>query len=115
MATRKDGPLMCACVRVVQLRASVLPGEDTAAMKRQRAHLSARAAVEEDMMQRVQLSKEERRRLKGARRSALSGGAMLEDFADDVAGIVEARPSCILCYYMCQSNPTFGLIPLHHL
>ncbi len=75
----------------VQLRASVLPGEDTAAMKRQRAALAARAAVEENMMQRVQLSKEERKRLKGARRSALSGGAMLEDFADDVAGIVQVH------------------------
>ena len=76
----------------MQLRASMLPGDDTAPMKRQRAALAARAAVEENMMQRVQLSKEERKRLKGARRSALSGGAMLEDFADDVAGIVQVRP-----------------------
>lgn len=78
------------CV-VVQLRAAAVPGEDTSAMKRARSALAARAAVEEDMMQRVALSKDERRRLKGARRSALSGGAMLDDFADDVAGIVAVR------------------------
>ncbi|KAK9904141.1 hypothetical protein WJX75_005357 [Coccomyxa subellipsoidea] len=91
-----------------ELRASVLPGEDTAAMKRQRAHLSARAAVEEDMMQRVQLSKEERRRLKGARRSALSGGAMLEDFADDVAGIVEAADGIDPAFQSARVSQKFG-------
>ncbi len=77
-------------------------------MKRQRAHLSARAAVEEDMMQRVQLSKEERRRLKGARRSALSGGAMLDDFADDVAGIVQARSFLAPCLSMLQWSRQFS-------
>lgn len=38
---------------------------------------------------RVPLSKDERKRLKAARRSGLAGSAVLDDFADDVAGVLE--------------------------
>lgn len=38
---------------------------------------------------RVPLSKDERKRLKAARRSGLAGGSVLDDFADDVAGVLQ--------------------------
>ena len=66
---------------------------DAAAMLRTRQGLAARAAEEEDLMLRVPLTKDERRRLKSARREGMAGGALLDDFTADVAGLVSsARP-----------------------
>jgi len=68
-------------------------GGDAAALLRVRQGLEARAAAEEDIMLRVPLSKDERRRLKSARRAGMAGGALVDDFAADVAGLVTAaRP-----------------------
>jgi U3 small nucleolar RNA-associated protein 3 len=64
-------------------------GGDTAAMARGRARLRERDEVEEDLMIRVPLSREERRRLKAQRRDGMSGKALLDDFADDLAGLVD--------------------------
>eukprot|EP00891_Asterochloris_glomerata_P005440 jgi/Astpho2/5440/Aster-07389 len=65
-------------------------GSATLASLRHRQHLEARAAEEEDMFARVPLSREDRRRLKADMRAGLAGqGAMLDDFADDVAGLVQ--------------------------
>eukprot|EP00887_Chlorella_sp_A99_P005929 scaffold29.g5929.t1 len=65
-------------------------GMDTAAAIRERQRLAARDDVEEELMIRVPLSKEERKRLKAQRRAGLSGKALLDDFADDIADIVTA-------------------------
>ena len=40
-------------------------------------------------MARVPLSKTERKNLKAQRRAGLSGGVMLDDFADDVADLIQ--------------------------
>ncbi|KAL4853965.1 Neuroguidin [Chlorella vulgaris] len=72
-----------------ELRAAA-PGLDTAAALRERQRLAAREDVEEELMIRVPLSKEERKRLKGHRREGLSGKGLLDDFADDVADIIGA-------------------------
>ena len=50
--------------------------------------MEARAAVEEDMMTRVPLSKEEAKKMRQQHREGMSGKAMLDDFADEVADIV---------------------------
>lgn len=71
-----------------ELRASVA-GMDSLAALRQRQKLEARAEVEEDLFTRVALSKEEAKRLKAHRRAGLAGQGLLEDFADEVADIVE--------------------------
>ena len=68
-------------------------GEETAGAAAQRARLEQRAAEEEDLMIRVPLSKQERRQLKANRRAGMSGGALLDDFADEVADLVQVRPS----------------------
>ncbi|PSC73947.1 Something about silencing 10 [Micractinium conductrix] len=65
-------------------------GLDSAAALRERQRLAAREDVEEELMIRVPLSKEERKRLKLHRREGLSGKALLDDFADEVADIVGA-------------------------
>ncbi|KAK9829724.1 hypothetical protein WJX72_007528 [[Myrmecia] bisecta] len=65
-------------------------GGDTAGAIRQRHRLEARAAEEEDLMIRVPLSKEERKRVKAQQRAGLSGKALLDDFADDVADLIQA-------------------------
>ncbi|CAK0782908.1 hypothetical protein CVIRNUC_006103 [Coccomyxa viridis] len=64
--------------------------EETAGLQRAKARLAARAAQEEELMARVPLSKGERKNLKAQRRAGLSGGAMLDDFADDVADLIQA-------------------------
>eukprot|EP00899_Mesostigma_viride_P010847 jgi/Mesvir1/19764/Mv13063-RA.1 len=56
---------------------------------REKKRLEARAAEEEEMFTRVNLSKEERKRLKALKRRSGLGSA-LDDFNDDVAGFVEA-------------------------
>jgi len=63
-------------------------GMDTADALRQRQKLAARADVEEELMIRVPLSKDERKKLKAQRRAGLSGKALLDDFQDDLAGLV---------------------------
>ena len=78
--------MLCA----LQLRTSAA-GEEGAGLARARARLEARAAQEEELMARVPLSRAERQNLKQQRRAGLSGGAMLDDFADDIAGLVQVR------------------------
>ena len=81
----------------MQLRASnVVAGNETLQALRHRQTLDARAAEEEDLMVRVPLSKEQRKKLKADRRGNLSGAAMMNDFADDVADLVGVRPLRVL-------------------
>ncbi|KAG2499555.1 hypothetical protein HYH03_002500 [Edaphochlamys debaryana] len=68
---------------------AAVAGLDSAAALRTRARLEARAAVEEDMFSRVPLSKDEAKRLRQQRRAGMSGAAMLEDFGDEVADLVD--------------------------
>ncbi|KAI8101739.1 hypothetical protein M9434_006806 [Picochlorum sp. BPE23] len=62
-------------------------GMDTAEALRHRQKLAAREEVEEELMIRVPLSKDERKRLKAQRRAGLSGKALLDDFQDDIADL----------------------------
>lgn len=71
-------------------------GGDSAGLLRARARLAARAAEEEGLFTRVPLSRAERQGLKAARRAGLAGGALLDDFADDVAGLVQASGRSVL-------------------
>ena len=48
--------------------------------------MEMRASVEEDLLTRVRLSKDEAARLKGQRRAGMSAQAMMADFADEVRG-----------------------------
>lgn len=70
-------------------RAAPALGMDTAAALKERQRQAAREAVEEELMVRVPLSREERKKLKAQRRAGLSGKALLDDFADDVADILQ--------------------------
>ena len=79
----------------VQVRAAGAAGEEGAGLARTRARLQARAAQEEELMARVPLSRAERKDLGRQRRAGMAGGAMLDDFADDIAGLVEVR--CEAC------------------
>lgn len=63
--------------------------EETVGLQKAKARLVARAAQEEELMARVPLSKAERKNLKAQRRAGLSGGVMLDDFADDVADLIQ--------------------------
>lgn len=87
--------LVCASRLVafcLQLRASnVVAGNETLEALRHRQKLEARAAEEEALMVRVPLSKEQRKKLKADRRGNLSGAAMMNDFADDVADLIGVR------------------------
>lgn len=65
------------------------PGEEDAFAARQRRRLEKRAEEEEDLMMRVPLHKKELKQLRQAEKSRLTGGAMLDDFADDVADLVQ--------------------------
>ncbi|GAX72959.1 hypothetical protein CEUSTIGMA_g414.t1 [Chlamydomonas eustigma] len=65
-----------------------MPGFDSLASIKQRQRLEARAAVEEDMMIRVPLSREEAKKMKQQHRAGMSGKALMDDFADEVADIV---------------------------
>ena len=69
--------------------------EETAGLQRAKARLAARAAQEEELMARVPLSKTERKNLKAQRRAGLSGGVMLDDFADDVADLIQVASPCV--------------------
>ena len=54
-----------------------------------RAKLAAREAVEEDLMLRVPISKEERKKLRREHRKGMAGAGLLAEFADDVADVVD--------------------------
>jgi U3 small nucleolar RNA-associated protein 3 len=71
-----------------EIRGGAPLGMDTAAALRDRQRMAAREAVEEELMVRVPLTREERKRMKAQRRAGLSGKALLDDFADDVADLV---------------------------
>ena len=75
----------------LQLR-EMRAGEETEQATRQRARLDRRAAEEEELMMRVPLAKKELKGMRAAQRAGLSGGALLDDFADDVADLVKVRP-----------------------
>ena len=72
----------------LQLR-ETLAGEETEQAARQRARLDWRAAEEEELMMRVPLAKKQLKGMRAAQRAGLSGGALLDDFADDVADLVK--------------------------
>ena len=64
-------------------------GGDAAGLVRARERLAARAAEEEELMTRVPLRKGERKQLKSQWRASMAGGALLDDFADEVADLVQ--------------------------
>lgn len=87
-------------LRCLQLRASsAVAGNETLEALRHRQRLEARAAEEEDLMVRVPLSKEQKKQLKADRRVNLSGAAMMNDFADDVADLVGVS-SFLVCHLL---------------
>lgn len=65
------------------------PGDDNAMVAKQRERLEKRAAAEEELMMRVPLAKKELKSMKAARRLQASGGALLDDFGDEVADLVQ--------------------------
>lgn len=65
-------------------------GMDTVIALRERQRLAARDEEEEDLMIRVPLSRDERKRLKAQKRAGLSGKALLDDFADEVTDLIGA-------------------------
>lgn len=65
--------------------------DDDANTAKQRMRLERRAAEEEDLMMRVPLTKKEMKDVKAMHRAQLTGGALLDDFADDVAGLIQVR------------------------
>lgn len=73
----------------------VRAGEETEMAAKQRVRLERRAAEEEEMMMRVPLGKKELKELKAARRAGMAGGALLDDFADDVADLVKVHSSSL--------------------
>ena len=62
-------------------------------------------------MARVPLSKTERKNLKAQRRAGLSGGVMLDDFADDVADLIQVG---FLRIHQCLQQGILWLIWLWH-
>lgn len=66
-----------------------LAGSDSAFALRERQKLAAREKVEEELMNRIALSKEDKRRLKAAQHSGVRGTDLAEHLADDVAGMME--------------------------
>ena len=71
-------------------------GEESEKAAKQRARLERRAAEEEELMMRVPLGKNELKELKAARRAGMAGGALLDDFADDVADLVKVNIDVLL-------------------
>jgi len=69
-------------------------GSNNAFVLRERQRAAEREQVEEDLMTRVMLSKEDRRRAKAARHvgaMGMAGAALLEDLAGEAAGLVDAE------------------------
>lgn len=83
-------------------------GMDTVAALRQRQRMAARDAVEEDLMVRVPLSREERKQMKAQRRAGLSGKALLDDFVDDVADLVDGGATVDPSFSRHRANQKFG-------
>lgn len=83
-------------------------GMDTVAALRQRQRMAARDAVEEDLMVRVPLSRQERKQMKAQRRAGLSGKALLDDFVDDVADLVDGGASVDPSFSRHRANQKFG-------
>ena len=91
-----------------EVRGNTPLGMDTAAARQERRRLSAREAVEEELMIRVPLTKEERKRLKAQRRAGLSGKALLDDFGDDLADIVDSEKGVDKVFGGHRANQKFG-------
>ncbi|MEW5298021.1 MAG: hypothetical protein WDW36_001185 [Sanguina aurantia] len=64
-------------------------GFDSMGAIRSRQQLESRAEAEEELFTRVPLSREENKRLKASRRAGLAGAGAMDDFADEVADLVE--------------------------
>lgn len=79
-------------------------GNETLEALRHRQKLEARAAEEEDLMVRMPLSKEQKKQMKADRRVNLSGAAMMNDFADDVADLVGVSHLSLLCADHVQAH-----------
>lgn len=62
-------------------------GMETTEAKRHQRRMSAREEVEEELMTRLPLSREERKMMKAHARGGLSGKALLNDLVDDVVGL----------------------------
>lgn len=76
---------------------------DDAYAARQRERLLRRAEEEEELMMRVPLAKKELKGLRAVqKKGGFSGGAMLDDFADDVADLVQVHKHQILV--SCETN-----------
>lgn len=89
---------------VLQIREARVEGDSSYAA-RQRERLLRRAAEEEELMMRVPLAKKELKGLRAVQHKAgFSGGAMLDDFADDVTDLVQVSfllhvyPNLIFAY-----------------
>ena len=68
---------------------SLLPvGMRAGLAQRERERWRKRAAQEEDIFRRVDLSKSEKKRSRAAERAGLSGAALLDDLGEDIADIV---------------------------
>jgi U3 small nucleolar RNA-associated protein 3 len=86
-------------------------GMDTVAALRQRQKMAARDAIEEELMIRVPLSRDERKQMKAQRRAGLSGKALLDNFVDDVADLVDGGggdASVDPSYARHRANQKFG-------
>ena len=70
--------------------------------------MAARDAVEEDLMVRVPLSRQERKQQRAQRRAGLSGKALLDDFADDVADLVDGGATVDPSFSRHRANQKFG-------
>lgn len=90
-------------------------GMDTAEALRHRQKLAARENVEEELMIRVPLSKDERKRLKAQRRAGLSGKALLDDFQDDIADLVNGNDDLGIGsqFSMHKKNQIYGADDQH--
>ena len=72
--------------------------------------MQRRAAEEEELMMRVPLAKSELKGLRAAQNNArFSGGAMLDDFADDVADLVQVPLLILSLLFPCLSWLPFQL------
>ena len=94
----------------LQLRDTLI-GEDTDYAAQQRARLDRRAAEEEELMTRVPLRKKELANLKAAHRVGMSGGALLDDFADDISKLFQAclhRLRHHASAHLCHANNCSG-------
>lgn len=84
-------------------------GMDTVAALRQRQKIASRDAIEEELMVRVPLSRDERKQMKAQRREGLSGKALLDNFVDDVADLVDGGNASVdPSFSKHRANQKFG-------